>query len=185
VSHLPEPSASSAFFLYPDKSYPKSGENVMTQDLLIRQATLDDIPELLRHRRGMYEDMGYKDAEVMSRMVETCRPYLTGALANGTLHGWLACAGEKVIAGGFVLVSPWPCHPDDSHCRRATILNMYTEPSFRREGIARRLMQTMIDWCRKEGFMRVDLHASDKGRPLYESLGFEASNEMQLDLRNK
>ena len=50
---------------------------------------------------------------------------------------------------------------------------MYTDPEFRRQGIARRLMQTMIDWCRKEGFVRVDLHASDKGRPLYESLGFE------------
>ena len=29
--------------------------------MLIRQATLDDIPALLRHRRGMYEDMGYND----------------------------------------------------------------------------------------------------------------------------
>jgi len=121
----------------------------------------------------------------MSKMVESCRPYLAAALANGTLHAWLACAGEEVVAGGLVLVSPWPSHPYDGHCRRATILNMYTAPSFRRQGIARRLMQTMIDWCRQEGFVRVDLHASDKGRPLYESLGFEPSNEMQLDLRTK
>ncbi len=121
----------------------------MSPDVLIRQATPDDIPELLRHRRGMYEDMGYNDAEAMSRMVETCRPYLAAALANGTLHAWLACAGERVVAGGFVLVSPWPSHPYDGQCRRATILNMYTDPPFRRQGIARRLMQTMIDWCRQ------------------------------------
>ena len=62
---------------------------------------------------------------------------------------------------------------------------MYTDPEFRRQGIARRLMQTMIDWCRKEGFVRVDLHASDKGRPLYESLGFEPTNEMRLNLRKR
>jgi GNAT superfamily N-acetyltransferase len=155
----------------------------MSLEVLIRPATPDDIPELLRHRRGMYEDMGYNDAGTLSDMVSTCKPYLASALANGTLHGWLACAGEKVVAGGVVLVSPWPSHPYDGQCRRATILNMYTDPPFRRQGIARRLMQTMIDWCRKEGFVHVTLHASDKGRPLYDSLGFEVTNEMRLNLR--
>jgi len=28
----------------------------------------------------------------------------------------------------------------------------------------------------------VYLHASDEGRPLYESIGFDATNEMRLDL---
>ena len=155
----------------------------MILEVLIRPAAPDDIPELLRHRRGMYEDMGYNDAGTLSGMVSTCKPYLASALANGTLHGWLACAGKNVVAGGVVLVSPWPSHPYDGQCRRATILNMYTDPPFRRQGIARRLMQTMIDWCRKEGFVHVTLHASDKGRPLYDSLGFEVTNEMRLNLR--
>lgn len=44
-------------------------------------------------------------------------------------------------------------------------------------------MQTMIDWCRHEGFTHVSLHASADGRSLYESLGFEPSNEMRLNLR--
>ena len=155
----------------------------MSLEVLIRPATPDDIPELLRHRRGMYEDMGYNAPGPLSMMVSTCKPYLASALANGTLHGWLACAREKVVGGGVVLVSPWPSHPYDGQCRRATILNMYTDPPFRRQGIARRLMQTMIDWCRQEGFVHVTLHASDKGRPLYDSLGFEATNEMRLNLR--
>jgi GNAT superfamily N-acetyltransferase len=68
-------------------------------------------------------------------------------------------------------------------CRRATILNVYTDPEYRRRGIARLLMETMIDWCKREGLARVNLHASDAGRHLYESLGFEPSNEMRLKLR--
>jgi GNAT superfamily N-acetyltransferase len=70
-------------------------------------------------------------------------------------------------------------------CRRVTILNVYTDPAYRRRGIARALMETMIDWCRRERFARVTLHASDDGRHLYESLGFEASNEMRLKLRER
>ncbi len=43
---------------------------------------------------------------------------------------------------------------------------MYTEPSHRRGGLARRLMEEMIGWC----------------RALYASLGFTPTNEMSLGL---
>ena len=41
----------------------------------------------------------------------------------------------------------------------------------------------MIEWCRKKGFSAVSLHASDAGRPLYETAGFQPTNEMTLKLR--
>jgi GNAT superfamily N-acetyltransferase len=72
---------------------------------------------------------------------------------------------------------------EDMGHRGVKILNVYTYSQFRRRGIARRLMQTMIAWCAGEGLARVALHASEDGRHLYESLGFELSNEMRLNLR--
>lgn len=155
----------------------------MSAEITIRPATLADIPEILRQRRGMYEDMNYTESAKLAAMVDLTRSYLEKALKDGTFRSWLACDGDRPIAGGAVIISPWPSHPYDLECRRATILNVYTNPECRRRGIARKLMQTMIEWCRQEGFARVTLHASDDGRHLYESLGFEASNEMKLALR--
>jgi hypothetical protein len=43
-------------------------------------------------------------------------------------------------------------------------------------------MQAMVDWCRCEGYGTVSLHASAAGRPLYESMGFQPTNEMSLKL---
>jgi GNAT superfamily N-acetyltransferase len=131
----------------------------------------------------MYEDMDYNDEDALSAMLTTCEPYLTTALANGSFRGWLALEGERVVAGGAVLISPWPSHPYDLECCRATILNVYVYPEFRRKGIARQLMQTMIDWCRKEGFAAVYLHASKHGKPLYDALGFQPTTEMRLKLK--
>ena len=68
------------------------------------------------------------------------------------------------------------------HPGRAYILNMYTEPEYRGRGIARRIMQAILNRCCVEGFGLVSLHASAQGRPLYESLGFEPTNEMRLRL---
>jgi GNAT superfamily N-acetyltransferase len=152
-------------------------------NLEIRAASIEDIPEILRQRRAMYEDMDYKDAESLEAMVSLASGYLTKALSDGSFRAWLAAEGDRVVAGGAIIVSRWPAHPYDLECRRATILNVYTDRHYRRRGIARRLMQTMIDWCRSEGFARVNLHASEDGRHLYESMGFEESNEMRLKLR--
>jgi len=154
-----------------------------SSDVTIREATLADIPEILRQRRGMYIDMNYKDNASLEAMVKCTAPYLEKAIADGSFRAWLACKEDRPVAGGAVVISPWPAHPYDLECRRATILNIYTDPAYRRRGLARALMQTMIDRCRREGFSRVTLHASDDGRHLYESLGFEASNEMRLNLR--
>jgi GNAT superfamily N-acetyltransferase len=152
-------------------------------NIKIRPAILADIPEVLRQRRRMYEDMHTTDTAALTAMTELTTEYLHKAIPDGTFRAWLACDEERPIAGGAVVISPWPAHPYDLECRRATILNVYTDPEYRRRGIARQLMRTMIAWCRQEGFERITLHASDDGRHLYESLGFEASNEMRLMLR--
>jgi GNAT superfamily N-acetyltransferase len=156
---------------------------IRTLDITIREARLTDIPEILRQRRGMYEDMGYTDAATLDAMAPLSAEYLAKAMADGSCRAWLACHEGRVVAGGAVIISPWLAHPYDLECRRATILNVYTNPEYRRRGIARRLMQVMIDWCKQEGLARVTLHATDDGRHLYESLGFEPSNEMKLKLR--
>lgn len=155
----------------------------MDCDIVIREATVEDIPEILRQRRGMYEDMDYKDPQALAAMLSTSETYLHHAVAEGSFRGWLALIEGHAVAGGAILLSPWPSHPYDGQCRRATILNLYTYPEHRRKGIARRLMQIMIDWCRKQQFAVVYLHASKDGRHLYEQLGFEPTNEMKLTLK--
>jgi len=129
----------------------------------------------------MFQDMGQGTSASLDRMVETSRPWLARALSDGSYRAWLAETAEgKVVAGGGILISSWPSRPEDANTRRALILNVYTEPEFRRQGLARHLMEQMIEWLKEAGFQSVALHASDEGRPLYESLGFEPTNEMRL-----
>jgi GNAT superfamily N-acetyltransferase len=152
-------------------------------EITIRVASPTDIPEILRQRRSLYEDMHDHDSNALDAMARLSGDYLKKAIAEGSFRAWLAFERDLAVAGGAVIVSPWPAHPYDLECRRATILNVYTDPAYRRRGLARLLMQTMIAWCQQAGFARVTLHASEDGRHLYESLGFEASNEMRLQLR--
>jgi len=147
----------------------------------IREAKLNESAIILHHRRSMFRDMGEGTVEELDRMVEVASPWLAQALADGSYRHWLALdASGRVAGGGGVLLCPWPANPKDPCTQRAVILNVYTEPEFRKRGIARQIMLTILKWLKEQGFRGVNLHASDAGRPLYEKLGFQATNEMRL-----
>ncbi len=149
----------------------------------LHPATPADQAVILGHRRGMFRDMWAGTAEQLDRMIEATAPWLAGALADGSYHGWLAETAEgQVVAGGGVIVTPWLARPREGDPRRAVIVNVYTEPGWRGRGLARRIVETILAWLREQGLHSVDLHASDAGRHLYETLGFEPTNEMRLRL---
>jgi len=156
----------------------------MSDDYTIRLATVTDAPIIVHQRRAMFTDMGLADSGDLDAMEATFAPYVRQALGNGSYHGWLAETDDgRVVAGGGLIVHEWPARPGNpSDPRRAYILNVYTEPDHRKQGLARRIMMTILACCRAEGLKAVSLHASAYGRPLYESLGFEQTNEMRLRL---
>ena len=112
----------------------------MFDDYTIRQATVDDAPIIVHHRRAMFTDMGLADPNDpagLDAMEATFAPYVTRALGDGSYRGWLAeTDGGRVVAGGGLIVHEWPARPGNpSDPRRAYILNVYTEPEYRKRGI--------------------------------------------------
>jgi GNAT superfamily N-acetyltransferase len=67
-------------------------------------------------------------------------------------YQWFAETSQsRVIGGVAVLVHRWVSSPTNPRLEQAYVLNMYVYPEFRRQGIARELMRTAIEWCRKHG----------------------------------
>jgi len=54
----------------------------------------------------------------------------------------------------------------------AYIMNMYTLPEYRRQGVAAELLKRTIEGAKACGYSKITLHATDMGRPLYEKFGF-------------
>ncbi len=149
----------------------------------LRQATIEDAAILTAHRRGMFRDMGYRDDVALDAMAAKFLTWVEAKLRSGEYLAWLAIAEDgRVAAGAGLWLMDWPPHMVGSSQRRGNILNVYTEPEFRRLGLARRVTVAAMDWCRENGIDCVILHASDQGRALYESLGFRPTNEMRIRL---
>jgi GNAT superfamily N-acetyltransferase len=136
----------------------------------------------------MFRDMGRTTPEIEPPLLESCASYFATALASGEYVGWMAeltAPPHTAIGGAGVQFRPLVPRTDPSGQRllvgrEGLILNVYVDPLHRRQGVARRLMETLIHWAPDAGIVRLVLHAAPDGRHLYESLGFLASNEMLL-----
>lgn len=156
----------------------------------IRRARVEDAPVIAWHRARMFQDMGELPQATFEELRKEAELWTERALASGEYIGWLGIAKSRpdVIAGGAGVqlrrVAPHPCRPPRDGAidkgRHAIVLNVFTEPEWRRRGLARLLMQEILSWTHAEQLDRLVLHASREARSLYERLGFVLTNEMRF-----
>lgn len=127
--------------------------------------------EMLRKVNELSDDFGFSDEFIANSK----RYFLEGnqttsiALKNGNV---VACASMS-----YIEMMPTFSHPTGN---RAHLMNVYTNADYRRRGIARELVQMLIDEAKRKGVTEISLDATDLGRPLYETLGFCASDECMV-----
>jgi GNAT superfamily N-acetyltransferase len=138
----------------------------------VREATLEDLETLVRHRVAMFADM---DVEVDAPALATAyRAWLRATMPAGEYYAWV-CETEmrEIVAGGGLSLFRWPPGPRPATGDRlAFVYNVYTEPAHRKRGLARRLMDAIHSWCGAHGVGAVALNAAPAARHLYESQGY-------------
>ncbi len=160
---------------------------MMNVSYTLRLAVVDDIPTLVSHRRKMFEDMSALKGEQHDRagldaMDITYAELLRYEIPAGSTRVWVIDDGGQIAASGALKFTDWLPRPDGSRRGLVYVHSVYTEPAYRRQGLARQILTAMIDDCRANHWPRISLHASELGRGLYEDLGFKPTNEMRLVL---
>ncbi len=146
-----------------------------------RIAIAEDAQLIAAHRRAMFAAMRAADESVLAALENASAPWTERMIREGRYLGWITSEDGKAVASAGMVILDWPPHPlDPEGTLRGYLLNVFVEPSHRRRGLARGLVQLCLDEARRRKIRVVTLHASDAGRPLYESLGFEMTNEMRL-----
>jgi GNAT superfamily N-acetyltransferase len=159
----------------------------MPDTFRIRRATAHDAGIVAWHRARMFQDMGDVSRDAFEILRAKARARLKEWLDSGDYVGWLATPAdqpEMVVGGAGVQLQPIlprPVNPSTvGEGRQGTVVNVFTEPQWRRRGVAGLLMKEIITWSKDEHLDRLLLHASDEGRSVYERLGFIPGNEMRF-----
>lgn len=106
---------------------------------------------------------------------------------NCDLFAYLAEDGGKIIGSAFLVVREMPPNPNFPNGRIGTVMNVFTEKTHRRQGIATAIMELLISDAKVMELDYIELKASEDGYQLYKQMGFEVEKShftpMKLKLR--
>ena len=104
-------------------------------------------------------------------------------MADGTFVSWLALDGDKIIGTSGMSFVEKPPYYSCQTGKLGLLSSMYTNPDYRRMGIAKELLHRVVEEARNYGCGAVHITASDMGVKLYTAYGFEHNgNFMQYTL---
>ncbi|MCF2664956.1 GNAT family N-acetyltransferase [Oscillibacter valericigenes] len=147
-----------------------------------KRATLADLDILVETRAEVLRAANRLDASAdMTQVERETRAYYRSALADSTHTAYLVFDGDLFVgAGGVSYYSVMPTYHNPTG-QKAYIMNMYTRPAYRRQGIARRTLDLLVRDAESRGVRAISLEATEMGRPLYEAYGFvPMTSEMEL-----
>lgn len=147
-----------------------------------KKAALKDIEELVRTRIIVLRAANKLPDDVdMSVVGRESYAYYKRALETGEHIAYLVYDnGIFIGAGGVSFYQVMPTYHNPTG-KKAYIMNMYTAPEYRRQGIAFRTLDLLVMDAKEQGVSQIVLEATDMGRPLYEKYGFvKMEDEMEL-----
>ncbi len=147
-----------------------------------RVATLNDLDLLTTSRIEVLRAANKLDASTdMANVEKESYNYYKKALEDNTHFALLVMEDDKFIgAGGVSFYSVMPTYHNPSG-KKAYIMNMYTSPDYRRQGIAYKTLDMLVKVSKERGINQISLEATEMGRPLYEKYGFvKMESEMEL-----
>lgn len=156
---------------------------------ITRRAVESDVPELVRLRKLMFEDMGL-DASDTGWEAAAGR-VIAGELASGRMVAVVADSPTSdgvLAASGIVQFEVGLPVPGIESPGRAHISSMSTDREHRRRGLAGAILDDLLEECADRGVEVIGLHATPQGRSIYERRGFRTRDdnpEMRLVRRRE
>jgi len=148
--------------------------------LRVRRAGVNDIEEIVRLRVAFLREV-QPDVSVSDDVIyQQTRQYITDKLPTDEYPVWLAEEGNKIVGISSLVFYHRPPTLLNGSSLYAHILNVYTLPEYRRQGIATALLKEIIEYVKSTPANRISLNASEEGRPVYERLGFQASDDEMI-----
>ncbi|GGE60436.1 GNAT family N-acetyltransferase [Priestia taiwanensis] len=150
-------------------------------NFIVKKATKVHIEKVINLRISLLKEVrAITCLEDEEMLITATREYIEDAFHNDTFISYIAIAGEEIVGASGIVLFKRPPYPGNLKGLEAYILNIYTSPLYRQQGIANELLQQCMSECKQRDVKRIWLHATEEGSPIYAKVGFKKKgNEME------
>ena len=137
--------------------------------IIYQKLTEDKIDTFIQMRINQLREEGAtEDVDLAPAL----RDYYVRHMADGSFVSWIAMDGEKIVGTSGMSFVEKPPYFGCPSGRIGLLSSMFTDPDYRRKGIAKELLSRVVEEARAYGCGLVQITASDMGVLLYTSFGF-------------
>ena len=149
-------------------------------EIQYRKLTSGDLDTFIQMRISQLREEG---ATEDIDLAPSLKDYYVRHMADGTFVSWLAMDQDRIVGTSGMSFVEKPPYFGCPSGRIGLLSSMYTDPRYRRMGIAKELLSRVVDEARAYGCGTVQITASDMGVLLYADFGFvKNGNFMQYRL---
>jgi GNAT superfamily N-acetyltransferase len=150
-------------------------------NIIYQKLTEDKIDIFIQMRiNQLLEEGATRDVDLAPAL----KDYYIRHMADGTFVSWLAMDGDRIVGTSGMSFVEKPPYFGCPSGRIGLLSSMFTDPNYRRRGIAKELLTRVVDEARKYGCGTVQITASDMGVLLYTDFGFvKNKNFMQYRIK--
>jgi GNAT superfamily N-acetyltransferase len=158
-------------------------ENKFMAVFQVSFGSINELDLLTEHRIQMWKDIHPELTERIEGHRELTRNWIKEKLSSRNMIALIVKSEAGKVAGsGCILIKEDQPRASTTKMFYPYLLSMFTIPEYRHKGVASLIVKEAIRWSLENGYDRISLHASDKGRSVYEKFGFQQTNEMRLKL---
>ncbi len=147
-------------------------------EVRIVKASIDDMELLMEWRmRVLHEVFSVPADDTMAKLEAQNRTYYQTSLPADGHIACFAYKGDTIVGcGGVCLYQEMPS-PDNENGKCAYLMNIYTLPEYRRQGIGKCIVNWLISEAKQRGSTKIFLETSESGKSMYRKLGFSDMKE--------
>ena len=154
---------------------------IILNKMIFRQATINDIPALVECRiRQLIDEGQIPDKDIAESNARFFREHFE----SGQMEEWVCEDDGRIVATGAILWFRFPPSFTNGEGLKAYITNIYTDPEYRGQGIAPKILEILENRARERGACRIWLEGSKWGLPVYKKYGFSENNTI-LTIENE
>lgn len=149
-------------------------------NIIYKRLTEKELNTFIEMRIDQLREEGAKE-EI--DLAPALKQYYMHHMADGTFVSWLAFDGNKIIGTSGMSFVEKPPYFGCPSGKIGLLSSMFTNPDYRRKGIAKELLSHVVNEAREYGCGTIQITASDMGVKLYTDFGFvHNENFMQYKL---
>lgn len=154
-------------------------------EIIYKKMTEKEIDRVIKLRIAQLTDEYTSEGKTVPENInldKALKDFYMRNLAAGTYVSWLAFDGDKIVGTSGMSFAEKPPYFTCTTGKLGILSSMYTDPDYRRKGIATELLDRVVKEAKDHGCGTIYITASDMGVKLYESYGFKHNgNFMQYN----